>query len=606
MREIITVQVGQCGNQVGRCFWDLVLKEHAAASRGGRFDGAMSSYFRNVDARTGHDVGELDAPIATLKARAVLVDTEEGVLSQTLASPLGELFDDAEVVRGVSGAGNNFANGHYAYGKEYGARILEAARKTAERCESLQAFFLLHSTGGGTGSGLGTRVLRLLEDAFPGALRFAAPVLPSADDDVVTSPYNAALAVEQLRAHADCCFPLDNQSLIDICEAVRARRALKPAGAAVSERAHDAGLALAYPGRNRAVEAARAKRDRERERRRRASDPDYLLRDDELDDETAAAEEEDADDNQEAPEPEHALQRRRRQQQQQQQRRQQQQQQQQQQQLQLQQQQTRRTGRRASLGARANAAERAPPPFDDMNSIAAHMLSNLTSCARFHGEMNVDISELTTNMVPFPRMQFVLSSLSPLLGSAEPPLGGEAAGAGAGAGAAPAPAGTAAAAAQARAVDHTFAGALLRGNQLLKSDPSSGQYLACALLMRGNVNVTDLNRNVEKLARQIELVSWNPQAFKVGLCGVAPAGISHSLLCLSNNSCVRDTFAEMERRFRALYGTRRKAFVHHYYEYGMEPAQFDDALEALQALQHDYALKCQGSIASDYRPTLLL
>ena len=30
------------------------------------------------------------------------------------------------------------------------------------------------------------------------------------------------------------------------------------------------------------------------------------------------------------------------------------------------------------------------------------------------------------------------------------------------------------------------------------------------------------------------------------------------------------------------------------------------SIEALQALQHDYALKCQGSIASDYRPTLLL
>jgi tubulin epsilon len=31
-----------------------------------------------------------------------------------------------------------------------------------EQCESLQSFFLLHSLGGGTGSGLGTFILGLL------------------------------------------------------------------------------------------------------------------------------------------------------------------------------------------------------------------------------------------------------------------------------------------------------------------------------------------------------------------------------------------------------------------------------------------------------------
>lgn len=28
-RELITVQVGQCGNQIGRQFWQLALEEHA-------------------------------------------------------------------------------------------------------------------------------------------------------------------------------------------------------------------------------------------------------------------------------------------------------------------------------------------------------------------------------------------------------------------------------------------------------------------------------------------------------------------------------------------------------------------------------------------------
>ena len=28
-RELITIQVGQCGNQIGRQFWNLALQEHA-------------------------------------------------------------------------------------------------------------------------------------------------------------------------------------------------------------------------------------------------------------------------------------------------------------------------------------------------------------------------------------------------------------------------------------------------------------------------------------------------------------------------------------------------------------------------------------------------
>ena len=105
VREMVTVQVGQCGNQIGHCFWDLVLREHAAASaaQGGLFDAPMSTYFRNVNALTGAELDTRDGPISCLKARAVLIDTEEGVLSRIMSGPLSELFDDHEFVRGVSG-----------------------------------------------------------------------------------------------------------------------------------------------------------------------------------------------------------------------------------------------------------------------------------------------------------------------------------------------------------------------------------------------------------------------------------------------------------------------------------------------------------------------
>lgn len=84
---------------------------------------------------------------------------EEGVLNRLLKSKLGSLFDNKQFIEGVSGSGNNWAHGFNEYGPEYRSTILEALRKTSEECDSLQSFFLMHSLGGGTGSGLGSYIL---------------------------------------------------------------------------------------------------------------------------------------------------------------------------------------------------------------------------------------------------------------------------------------------------------------------------------------------------------------------------------------------------------------------------------------------------------------
>ena len=49
-----------------------------------------------------------------------------------------------------------------------------------------------------------------------------------------------------------------------------------------------------------------------------------------------------------------------------------------------------------------------------MNNIIAHLLSNLTCSMRFEGTLNVDLNEITTNLVPFPDLKFLISSLAPL------------------------------------------------------------------------------------------------------------------------------------------------------------------------------------------------
>lgn len=106
------------------------------------------------------------------------------------------------------------------YGPKYKDEIEEKVRMSAEHCDSLQGFFFLHSLGGGTGSGLGTYILQNLADLYPSVFRFSTCVFPSNDDDVITSPYNSMLALNELIEHADCILPVDNQALFDIVSKV--------------------------------------------------------------------------------------------------------------------------------------------------------------------------------------------------------------------------------------------------------------------------------------------------------------------------------------------------------------------------------------------------
>lgn len=96
--------------------------------------------------------------------------------------------------------------------------IMDVARKEAEKTDVLQGFQLIHSLGGGTGSGLGTNLLTKLREEFPDRMLSSWSVLPSPKvSDVVVEPYNATLSFHQLVENADLTFSLDNEALFDIC-----------------------------------------------------------------------------------------------------------------------------------------------------------------------------------------------------------------------------------------------------------------------------------------------------------------------------------------------------------------------------------------------------
>ncbi|XP_014906037.1 tubulin epsilon chain isoform X1 [Poecilia latipinna] len=453
MTQSVVVQVGQCGNQVGCRFWDLALREHAHVNKRGLYDEALSSFFRNVDPRKS-DGGAccVGGRIQHLKARAVLIDMEEGVVHGILQGPLREVFDSAQLLTDVSGSGNNWAVGNLTYGSAYRDSIVNKLRKAAEHCDCLQCFFLIHSMGGGTGSGLGTRVLSLLEEEFPDVCRIVTAMYPSAEDDVITSPYNSVLAMRELTEHADCVLPVENQSLVDIVNKI-------------SLMSHDA-------------------------------KPGCVLK------------------------------------------------------------------KESTVTSGQGGVSPTERPFDAMNNIVANLLLNITSSSRFDGSLNMDLNEIANNLVPFPRLHYLVPSLTPLYTLADVNI-------------------------PTRRLDQMFSDAFSKEHQLIRADPKHSLYLACALMVRGNVQVSDLRRNIERLRPSLPFVSWNQEGWKTGLCSVPPVGHAHSLLALANNTCVKPTFMELRDRFTKLY--KKKAHLHHYLHVdGMEQSAFSEALSSLSALIEEY------------------
>lgn len=65
-------------------------------------------------------------------------DLEPGVMDSVRSGPYGQIFRPDNFVFGQSGAGNNWAKGHYTEGAELIDSVLDVVRKEAENCDCLQ------------------------------------------------------------------------------------------------------------------------------------------------------------------------------------------------------------------------------------------------------------------------------------------------------------------------------------------------------------------------------------------------------------------------------------------------------------------------------------
>eukprot|EP01039_Chlorochromonas_danica_P000663 gene663-718_t len=214
MSQIVTVQVGRCGNQVGYEFWKTIAPEQGITNLG-----------RSVaEAKYASDFGQTDVCFSENQdanrfiPRSVLVDSTSTNLNAIRQAAYGEIFSPDNFIAGASSTGNNWAKGHIALGSEMIDSIMEVIRREVEKCDTLQGFQLIHSLGGGTGSGLGTLILSKLRDEYPGVVLASHVVFPSMRDaDMVIEPYNSILGLNELIEYCDQCFLYSNSALEDVC-----------------------------------------------------------------------------------------------------------------------------------------------------------------------------------------------------------------------------------------------------------------------------------------------------------------------------------------------------------------------------------------------------
>ncbi len=55
-------------------------------------------------------------------------------------------------------------------------------------------------------------------------------------------------------------------------------------------------------------------------------------------------------------------------------------------------------------------------------------------------------------------------------------------------------------------LDQMFSDAFSKEHQLIRADPKHNLYLACALMLRGNVQLSDLRRNIERYVPYFDLL----------------------------------------------------------------------------------------------------
>lgn len=118
-------------------------------------------------------------------AKTFLIDSESKVIESVLQSELMNKYFSkyTNIITNSSGRGNNWALGHSLNYKEFKTEkninidAFDHFTSFLEKCDFIQNILLIHSLNGGTGSGVGSKIIEMIRDSFPKLTLIDCPVL---------------------------------------------------------------------------------------------------------------------------------------------------------------------------------------------------------------------------------------------------------------------------------------------------------------------------------------------------------------------------------------------------------------------------------------------
>ncbi|KAI3389468.1 hypothetical protein SNEBB_004207 [Seison nebaliae] len=172
--------------------------------------------------------------------------------------------------------------------------------------------------------------------------------------------------------------------------------------------------------------------------------------------------------------------------------------------------------------------------FATINRLIANTILDITAHSRYHGEMNVDLNEISMNLVPFKSMNYISTYQAQQTTNIH------------------------------RLFDDCFHRPLINIHQYLNKKSC---LLSSGVLLRTNRSANSLSmlrETMMKMKGKFPFANWNEDCWKIGICH--QSSIYHnsdtSLLLLNNTSLISNYMNSIYERFHNLF--KRRAHLHHY------------------------------------------
>ncbi|KRW98947.1 Tubulin/FtsZ, GTPase domain [Pseudocohnilembus persalinus] len=206
--SIITLQIGQCGNQLGNTFYSNLNQEILQSSEAHQAI-AYDTFFMQSEKEK------------QLTPKSILIDMEPKVvdkcLNQKLYSTDQYKYDKQFSFVNQEGSGNNWSYGYNKHGEQSKENIIELVRKMLEQVDFCQGFIIMQSMAGGTGSGLGSCIVKQLNDFFDEIPRINFCIMPHQSGEVILQCYNSVLTMTSLYENSDGILLFENDYIQKIC-----------------------------------------------------------------------------------------------------------------------------------------------------------------------------------------------------------------------------------------------------------------------------------------------------------------------------------------------------------------------------------------------------